>query len=309
MRKIFFTILFIAVGFLSYSQNQFHMSQSMTYQPFINPAVIGSYDNLNGALFYKNQWTGFDGAPEIGGFSINSSIKKTNHSIGLTLINDKIGISNNKDISATYSYKLKIKDGNYVTLGLSVSMVLMQSNLGELDVLQETDPLFQSNTKTFVMPNSKFGAYYFRDKFYFGFSIPSILKNKIETSSIAEGVTNFDASNIHYFFHSGYKFEMSEYWSSNVSLLFKQVSGSPIQIGVNGQIVYRDLIGVGVSYRTSHEVVAMLNYKVSSQLKIGYAYDYNMNDIGKYSNGTHEILVTFEFIKENATPIIEVPRF
>ena len=80
------------------------------YQPFINPSVIGSYSNLNGALFYKNQWTGFEGAPEIAGFSVNSSIKNSNHSVGLTLINDKIGISNIKDLSIAYSYKLKFND-------------------------------------------------------------------------------------------------------------------------------------------------------------------------------------------------------
>ena len=116
IKKIFFTVLFLVVGVKTYSQNQFHMSQSMMYQPFINPAVIGSYENLNGALFYKNQWTGFEGAPEIGGFSINTPIKKTNHSIGLTVVNDRIGVSNNSDISGTYSYKLKFKNANYVTL-------------------------------------------------------------------------------------------------------------------------------------------------------------------------------------------------
>ena len=39
-------IIFVVVG---YSQNQYHISQNMMYQPFINPSVIGSYSNLNGA--------------------------------------------------------------------------------------------------------------------------------------------------------------------------------------------------------------------------------------------------------------------
>jgi len=309
MKKTILSIVLILSSIIGFSQNQYHISQNMLYQPFINPASIGSYTNLNGALFYKNQWTGFEGAPEIAGFSINSPIKQTNHAVGFTLINDKIGISNNKDLSLSYSYKLKFNDNNYMTLGLAGTMILMQSNLGQLDVIQTGDPIFQSDTKTFAMPNAKFGAYYFRDKFYFGFSVPNILKNKIETSGIATGVTNFDAANIHYYIHSGYQHEINELWTANASVLFKQVSGAPLQIGLNGQVVYKKTFGFGLSYRTSKELVSMVNYQISPQLKLGYAYDYNMDQIGKYSNGTHEIILLFELIKENAVPIIEVPRF
>lgn len=309
MKKTLFTIALIISTVVGFSQNQYHISQNMMYQPFINPSVIGSYSNLNGALFYKNQWTGFEGAPEIAGFSVNSSIKNSNHSVGLTLINDKIGISNIKDLSIAYSYKLKFNDRNYLTLGIAGTMILMQSNLGSLDVIQSGDPVFQSDTKTFVMPNAKFGAYYFRNNFYIGFAVPNILKNKIETSGIATGITSFDAANIHYYLHSGYQFDINENWKSNTSILVKQVSGAPLQIGLNGQVVYRDFIGAGLSYRTSKELIAMVNYRINPQLKLGYAYDYNMGQLGSYSNGTHEIILLFELIKDNAVPIIEVPRF
>ena len=309
MKKTILSITFIISAVVGFSQNQYHISQNMMYQPFINPSVIGSYSNLNGALFYKNQWTGFEGAPEIAGFSINSSMKNSNHSVGLTLINDKIGISNIKDLSIAYSYKIKFNDKNYLTLGIAGTMILMQSNLGQLDIIQAGDPIFQSDTKTFAMPNAKFGTYYFRNNFYIGFAVPNILKNKIETSGIAAGITNFDAANIHYYLHSGYQFDINDTWKANTSILFKQVSGSPLQIGLNGQVVYKDLIGAGLSYRTSKELVAMINYRINPQLKLGYAYDYNLNQIGSYSNGTHEIIVLFELIKDNAVPIIEVPRF
>jgi len=309
MKKTLLSITFIISAVVGFSQNQYHISQNMMYQPFINPSVIGSYSNLNGALFYKNQWTGFEGAPEIAGFSINSSMKNSNHSVGLTLINDKIGISNIKDLSIAYSYKIKFNDKNYLTLGIAGTMILMQSNLGQLDIIQAGDPIFQSDTKTFAMPNAKFGTYYFRNNFYIGFAVPNILKNKIETSGIAAGITNFDAANIHYYLHSGYQFDINDTWKANTSILFKQASGSPLQIGLDGQVVYKDLIGAGLSYRTSKELVAMINYRINPQLKLGYAYDYNLNQIGSYSNGTHEIILLFEFIKDNAVPIIEVPRF
>ena len=155
-------------------------------------------------------------------------------------------------MSLSYAYKLKFNDNSYVTFGLAGTMIMMQSNLGQLDVIQTGDPLFQSDTRTFTMPNAKFGAYYFRNNFYFGFAVPNILKNQIETSGIATGAagaTSFDASNIHYYAHSGYQFKLNEVFETNVSVLLKQVSGAPLQIGVNGQVVYKDLIGAGASYQ------------------------------------------------------------
>lgn len=309
MNRILIYITLSVISLSGFAQNQFHMSQSMMYQPFINPAAIGSYNNLNGALFYKNQWTGFVGAPEIGGLSVNSPIKGSNHSVGFTFINDKIGISNNKDLSFMYAYKMKLNDKNYISLGLTGSMMMMQSNLANLDIIQGADPVFQANTPTYVMPNAKFGAYYFTNKFYAGFGIPNLMKNKIETNGIIKASTTFATDNIHFYIHSGYKFEINEDWDANASILLKEVSGAPLQIGLNGQFVYKELLGLGASYRTSKELVIMANYQITQELKLGYAYDFNMDDIGKYSSGTHEIILLFNIINDKVIPIIEVPRF
>ena len=68
------TCMMFIVSLSTLAQNQYHMSQFMLHQPFINPAAQGSYSNLNGALFYKTQWTNFVGAPEIAGFNINKPL-------------------------------------------------------------------------------------------------------------------------------------------------------------------------------------------------------------------------------------------
>ena len=112
MKKSNYILLLIALlcSINSQAQDQFSLSQYMLHQPFMNPASISSYGNVNGALLYKKQWVSLEGAPEVQAFSINSPFKKgSNNHVGLTVIHDKIGVNNNYNIAATYAYGFKDK--------------------------------------------------------------------------------------------------------------------------------------------------------------------------------------------------------
>jgi len=310
MRKIIITLITVFISVASMAQNQYHISQFMLHQPFINPAAQASYSNLNGALFYKTQWTNFVGAPEIAGFNINSSLGKLkNNSLGLTVVKDKIGLNNNYDVSANYAYRFKTGEKSYLSLGLGASLMMMQSNLGDAHTIMTNDPVFSGNTQTFLMPNFKFGAYFFMDKFYVGFASPNLLKNRITFGTELESSTEFDVSNMHFYLHSGYQFELNDDFDLMTSIMLKNVSGAPLQIGLNAQVVYKEKLGIGAAFRTSKEITGLVNYQVMPELKVGYAYDYNFGLIGNYSNGTHEIMLIYNLVADKKIPIIEVPRF
>ena len=304
------TCMMFIVSLSTLAQNQYHMSQFMLHQPFINPAAQGSYSNLNGALFYKTQWTNFVGAPEIAGFNINTPLGKTQkNAIGLTLVKDKVGVNNNYDVSGNYSYHVKTGEKSFLSLGLGASIMMMQSNLGNVHTIMTDDPVFSGNTRVFFMPNFKLGAYYFADNFYVGLATPNLLKNRITFGSELESSTEFDSKNIHLYFHSGYQFFINETVDLMTSVLVKHVSGAPIQFGLNAQAVYKKKIGVGGAFRSSQEVSLLLNYQLIPELKLGYAYDLNFGIIGNYSTGTHEVMLIYNLVSDKKIPIIEVPRF
>ncbi|MFH2094246.1 MAG: type IX secretion system membrane protein PorP/SprF, partial [Bacteroidota bacterium] len=47
---------------------------------------------------------------------------------------------------------------------------------------------------------------------------------------------------------------------------------------------------LGVSYRSSMDIVAILGIKVDKYF-IGYAFDYPFSNIHNYSSGSHEIMI------------------
>lgn len=309
------TIKYILIGFSllmavnANSQNQFHVSQYMLHHGFINPGAIGNSNALNGAMFYRNQWTNMPGAPIVMGLNFNKPFTNGKNHLGFTVVHDRIGVSKNFEFTATYAYRMKLGVNKYLSLGLSATLALMQSNYSLVSTTDINDPIFSASTPTFVMPNSKFGAYYFSPKFYIGLSVPNLLENKVIYDNTYTGVTEFNAKNLHYFLHTGYSFTLNENLDLNPSLLMKQVTGSPLSIDVNLQLMYKKKFGVGASFRTTNELIGLLNYQISQSFRLAYAYDFNWGQLGSFSRGSHELMLIFKFIEKKGIPAIESPRF
>ncbi len=304
-------VVLMVIGGFSKSvkaQNQFHMGQYMVHQPFLNPASMASFNHLNAALFYKNQWTGFEGAPTIQGLNVSAPIGKKKSFIGLTLIHDKIGINDATEISGTYAYKLKTSLKSRLVFSLTASLNLIQSDLAELHIQDQNDPLFIANSPTFALPNFKFGSYFYKKKFYVGFAVPNILENKVVYSTGLEGEAGFNFDNLHYYLHSGYTWALSQKTDLNTSFLVKEVKGSPLQFDINAQAMFDKKFGIGVSYRSSQELLAMASFRLIPELLFSYGYEFNFAELGNYSSGTHEILLTYAF-NPPSKPIIAIPRF
>lgn len=306
MKRLLYLALLLPL--FSSAQNQFHLGQYMVHQPFINPAAIGSYNQINGALFYKNQWTGFAGAPEIQGLNFNMPLGAKKSFVGLTVVHDKIGINDATEIAGTYAYKIKTSLKSRLVFGLSASLNLVQSDLAELHIQDENDPLFSANSEVFALPNFRFGTYFYKERFYAGFAVPNILENKIVYTTQIEGKAAFNFENLHYYFHTGYRWTLNENIDLNTSILVKEVKGSPLQIDGNVQAMFKKKVGIGASYRSSNELLAMASVQLIPELLLSYGYEFNFSNLGSYSNGTHEILLCYQF-NPPEKPIVSIPRF
>ncbi len=309
MKKHIATLAFCATAWIATAQNQFHISEYMLHQPFVNPSAIGSYNNVNGALFYKNQWSGIDGAPQFGGIDINTPIGNGPNSVGLSIVYDKLGVSQNTDINARYAYNIKTSDKSHLVFGLGASLRMIQNNYSQLAEVGN-DPSFNNNTPTIMLPNFKFGTYFYTNKFYVGFAIPNILKNTVSASGGSfSGNAEFDFNDMHMYLHSGAEFELSETLDLNPSIMIKNASGAPLQFDINSHLVFKKKVGIGISYRTSKELIGLLNYQITNSWKLGYAFDFGFSDLGRYSSGSHEIMLLLNIQQQKQQALIQAPRY
>jgi type IX secretion system PorP/SprF family membrane protein len=299
--------LFIASS--AQSQNQFHLTQYMVHQPFINPASMGMFDNMNGSIFYKNQWTGFDGAPKLIGFNFNTPLGTgMKNRVGLTVVNDRIGVNSVTSISGSYAYSIKTGTSSTLSFGLAATLGLRQSDFADVSTTI-VDPEFQANTPTLAMPNFKFGAFYKAKNWYVGMSLPNMLKNTIEYTNEFSGATSFDLSDWHFYLHGGYSWAINENLDLNSSTIFKHVSGAPFQVDISTMMVIKKKFGIGVNYRTSKDISGLLRFRLNPMLEMAYAYDYNISDINKFSSGSHEIMIIFDIYNKDKKPDQAMPRY
>ena len=59
--------------------------------------------------------------------------------------------------------------------------------------------------------------------------------------------------------------------------------------------LFYDRLWVGAMYRVGDAVGGLLQIQLSNQLRVGYSYDVTASDLSTFNNGTHEILVSYDF--------------
>jgi type IX secretion system PorP/SprF family membrane protein len=286
-----YIVAYMLGSFYVAGQQEQMYSQYMFNMLHINPAYAGNRgatDNVT--LLYRNQWAGFKGAPKTCTLSWDRRQSESNIGYGLDVYNDKLGIETSNGMQAFFSYYVPFENA-FLSLGLSGGVVNYRAAYTESEIVDSTDPQFQSDVKGWL-PTAGFGVLFATDSWYVGFSIPALLHTKINVSNYLNQ-NSFGASN-HCFLTGGYIFECNNFLKIKPSAMIKAVKGTSIQYDINANVWYRDYIGLGISYRIKDALVAMLEMQVLKQLRIGYSYDYTLTNLRVYSKGTHEIMLRYE---------------
>jgi type IX secretion system PorP/SprF family membrane protein len=161
------------------------------------------------------------------------------------------------------------------------------------NIVDAGDPLYLSNQSIWT-PKFDFGVYYYGDRYYLGLSVPNVLAIDSRT------VDNKEAGlKRHFFFNGGYVWDLGK--NGNVkfkpSFLVKFEPAAPITFDINAHFLFFDRLWAGASYRYNNAIVGMLQFQITSKLRLGYAYDYTTTAIRSYQGGSHEIMIGYDFAK------------
>ncbi|MDX6191679.1 type IX secretion system membrane protein PorP/SprF [Flavobacterium sp. Fl-318] len=302
MRKLVLVFMFFSIA--GFAQQDAQFTQYMYNTININPAYAGSRGAMSVFGLYRTQWVGLDGAPETSSFSLNTPLPNSNLGIGISLINDKIGPTNENTLSADLSYTIPTSADFKLSFGIKATANLFNLDLNKLKAEDQGDPQFQNLDSKFS-PNVGAGVYWHSDKAYVGLSVPNFIEtNRYNTSDMA-----IFKKKINYYFMAGYVFNLDhyEYIKFKPALLTKVVEGSPLQVDLSANFLFNDKVTVGVAYRWSAALSAMVGFQVSEGLYLGYGYDRETTDLTNFNSGSHEIFLRFEFLNKYGR--ITSPRF
>ncbi len=293
MKKSKLLLLFVSVLFTSTIWGQQQAQNSLFYfNPLnYNPAYAGSRDALSLNAIHRIQWTGIDGAPQTTFLSVHSPVKDSQLSIGADLTYDKIGVSKATSAYLDVSYYVQLNDkGHRLSFGLKGGINVFDSPLTELRAVNPGDPL-QYDIENKSRGNFGAGVYWYGSNHYLGLSALTLL----EASVLDNDDINALEQVRHFYLIGGYVFDVNSSLKLKPSGLIKAVKGSPLEFDVELAGLLYDRLWIGVGYRHDESVRGYLAANITPQLRIGYNYDYIFNDLTKYTGGTHEFMIGYDF--------------
>lgn len=290
-------ILVIALtAFTSNAQQDPMYTQYMFNTQTINPAYAGTWESVGFMALARNQWTGWNGAPETFTFSLQAPLRNERVALGLNVIGDKVGQGQVKrfDISADYSYLVPISERTNLRLGLKGGFVNYSNNLEDYNIIDPNDPKFIGRINSFK-PNFGVGAFLYSKRAYVGFSVPRVLNVKLDSDMQSAAV---QAEIRHYFLIAGAVFDLGEDVKFKPTMLtkasFTSETGTPLQMDFSGNFLIKEKLWLGAMYRTGSSYGFIAQWIFDKKLRVGYAIDFATNNIKHHNNGTHEIMVSYE---------------
>lgn len=290
-------ILFVMIVLKSNAQ-QIVMFSHYFQQPMLyNPSAAGSKGATNIMLINHTQWLGFKGAPQYNILAVDGNLNK-NTGLGLSLISDKKGISNRIAGNLFYSYRLKINSKSQLRLGLSAGAVNQSINLSNASIENANDPYLFSNTQQTTSFDANAGLTFSAKEFELGFAVPQFAGNKLGYTSDTNLRTYYTHAR-HYMTTVKYNLLLSKKKKITVSplVLVRYAQNAPLQYDANVNFDFKNVFWLGATYKSKYAVGANLGVTLFKQLSIGYSYDFMIGSISKYGGLSHEIMLSYKFVK------------
>lgn len=284
-------ICFILLNTTAKAQQETQHSMYFFNPVLLNPAYAGSQEALQITGTARDQWTGLKGAPKTQVLSLHSPLRTEKVGVGFTVLNDELGITKNTGVYLDLAYSIKVnKKNNRLAFGVKAGMDFFRQDFSSLRINDNTDEIY---TEGFNYRKNLFnigaGIYYYGKRHYLGVSTPRLVKNKINLAADQKALQEN-----HYYFFGGIVIKLNPAINMRPSFIVKYVNNAPLSIEGNLSFLFYDKVWIGGMYRHGAATGLNIMYNINQNLRIGYAYDYQLTSLQKFSQGSHEIMISYD---------------
>ncbi len=292
--KRFIIVIFVVTPMLGVAQQEPQFSQNMFNILPVNPGIAGMNDAICANILYRNQWTGFVGAPKTGLLNIDAPIKFPlfgGLGVGITLWNDKIGLAETFGAKLALSFRFNVGPGQ-LGVGLQAGFLNQSLDVDKFNpfVSDGSDESIPTTGDNASAGTFGIGVMYKTDMFYAGVS-----STQLTESTLKYGGMEYNLKR-HIYVTAGLAKRLNSTLEIKPSIWYNYDGAIAHQIDLNVLLMYNNQFWGGVSYRIVDvdALVPMIGIQWNN-LKIGYSYDIMLQKLRGFSTGTHEILIGYCF--------------
>jgi type IX secretion system PorP/SprF family membrane protein len=258
----------------------------------INPAYAAVDESMSVTALYRHQWVGFAGAPNTQTISVHTPIKESNTFVGALLVRDQIGeVITETGGCLTLTQRVKIGEKSYISLGINAGLSSLKADYSQIYSQSSTsadDPSFIDENS--IRGNMGIGVMLFSDKYYVGISSPHLYYDDL--IKLAKNPTSL-AYRPHYMIQAGYLLTINDDFKLKPNLLIKYVNGSPVQFDLNANLLIKETVWLGASYRSLDSFDGLFSVFITPDIQFGYSYDFITTKLASVQKGSHEVMLKF----------------
>jgi len=284
----FFLVVYISVSQV-YAQKEPQYTQYMYNIGSFNPGYVGTVENPEIIGLYRAQWIEIPGAPRTMRFGTNIPLANGKNGLGFNVVNDQLGPFTQTYLDVAYSFQINLSENTRLSFGIDAGGSLLNVDFSKGDFEIANEPLLNTSSLNNFYPTIGAGAFLYAEEWYLGLSVPNFLTNGIyndEVNTVVDGKVQFN-------FIGGYVFDVSENLKFKPAIMMNYLEGLPLNTNISGNFLIGDQLTAGVSYRIDNAVSALAGFQISSDMFVGYSYDYTTNGLQDYNSGSHELILKF----------------
>lgn len=296
MKKLINFLLVILGTIALLLPNAANAQQDAQYTHFMfntlgyNPAYAGTRESVSALLLYRNQWAGnIEGAPEDFVFNVHMPIREK-VGLGLSAEFDRVGVHDIATITAMYAYRFLLGNKAKMSLAIQGGISQFRSDFTQINTGVDGGDNVFGEVENKINPNVGFGLYFYTKNYYISFSVPHLINNDLGT------VTKLANQDRHYILGGGLIIPIAKDLKLKPSVLFKSIpSKAPLIADINLNLLIRETLWVGGTYRTNDAFNLLAALQVNRNLRVGYAYDFTTTKLADFNAGSHEVFIGIDF--------------
>jgi type IX secretion system PorP/SprF family membrane protein len=281
MKPLLLLLLLCPASF-TFSQQDPHFTMFWNTYNYFNPAFSGLTHQHFGTLNYRNQWDGYNGAPNTVLAAYATKVTKLHGGLGVNYMYDHIGYTDMHDANVNYSYHLEVGDSGTLAFGVSAGVGFLRMQSDWIPPTTIYDPLMPPNGKASSF-NMNLGVMYKYRNLLIGISSTNV------TEPILKHL-NFTRAR-HYYLTGAYNFKLGSHFELKPQCILYS-DAVVYAFDFNLMATYNHKFWFGFSYATAAPSAAiMAGFDIRGKFRIGYMYEETLNKLSSISRGSHEAVL------------------
>jgi type IX secretion system PorP/SprF family membrane protein len=287
-------------------------SQYLYNRYLINPAIAGSdgYTSIN--LTTRQQWVGYEGAPQTYSLGVQTRLLKQKYIIRDNILNKKIfkphttgrvglganiftdinGLVRRTGFSTSYSYHLWLDGQTQLSFGLALTGYFYKMDEKQMQFEDPDEPWMNSDFREGIfVPDFNFGVYLLNRKYSLGFSAMELMEGFARLGSQAYDDLKIERT---YYLFGTYDFELDAKTILQPSLLVKMSEQLRPQADIGLTYNYDRKFWIGATFRTGSAIIANVGVR-QDKFYFGYSFDWTLQSIQRSTYGSHEFVMAVRF--------------